>query len=44
MATENANEEQKDQDNGLLNYQRMCYALTNTGFLPRDKPNIEAID
>ena len=43
MATEGGNEEQKE-DNGLLNYQRLCEALTQTGFLPRDKPHIEAID
>ena len=43
MATEGGNEEQKEAD-GLLNYGRMCEALTHLGFLPRDKPNIEAID
>ena len=43
MATEGGNEEQKEAD-GLLNYGRMCEALSYLGFLPRDKPNIEAID
>ena len=43
MANEGANEEQKEAD-GLLNYGRMCEALTSSGFLPRDKPVIEAID
>lgn len=45
MATENnGNEEQKDQQNSGLSYQKMCEALTAAGFLPGDKPNIEAID
>ena len=43
MATEGGNEEQKEAD-GLLNYGRMCEALSYLGFLPRDKPKIEAID
>ena len=43
MHIEGENEEKKNEG-GLLNYQRMCEALTHIGFLPRDKPAIEAID
>ena len=28
----------------MLSYQKMCDALTSSGFLPKDKPTIEAID
>lgn len=44
MATQQEGEENQNEGSLPLNYQKMCDALTHTGFLPDDKPEMEAID